>query len=132
MIARLADRVCVMKDGAYVEAGTAEEVFRNPATDYTRSLLDAIPRLDREGRGGRPVPAPAPPDAPVVVEGRDVKVWFPIRQGWFGGTKTLRAVDGVSFQVRQGETLGVVGESGSGKSTLARAVLELARPRRGR
>jgi oligopeptide/dipeptide ABC transporter ATP-binding protein len=125
VIARLADRVCVMKDGAYVEAGTAEQVFRSPATDYTRSLLEAIPRLDREGRGGRPVLAPAPADAPVVVEGRDVKVWFPIRQGWFGGTRMLRAVDGVSFQVRQGETLGVVGESGSGKSTLARAVLNL-------
>jgi oligopeptide/dipeptide ABC transporter ATP-binding protein len=125
VIARLADRVCVMKDGAYVEEGPVEQVFRAPATDYTRALLDAIPRLDREGRGGRPVLAPAAPDAPVVVEGRDVKVWFPVRQGMFGAPRTLRAVDGVSFQVRQGETLGVVGESGSGKSTLARAVLNL-------
>ena len=105
--------------------GPAEQVFRAPATDYTRALLAAIPRLDREGRGGRPVLSPVAADAPVVVEGRDVKVWFPIRQGWLGATKPLRAVDGVSFQVRQGETLGVVGESGSGKSTLARAVLNL-------
>jgi oligopeptide/dipeptide ABC transporter ATP-binding protein len=125
VIARLADRVCVMKDGAYVEEGPVEQVFRAPATDYTRALLDAIPRLDREGRGGRPVLAPAAADAPVVVAGRDVKVWFPVRQGMFGAPRTLRAVDGVSFQVRQGETLGVVGESGSGKSTLARAVLNL-------
>jgi oligopeptide/dipeptide ABC transporter ATP-binding protein len=125
VIARLADRVCVMKDGAYVEEGSAAQVFAAPRTDYTRALLAAIPRLDREGRGGRPVLTPAAPDAPVVVEGRDVKVWFPIRQGWFRAPKPLRAVDGVSFQVRQGETLGVVGESGSGKSTLARAVLNL-------
>jgi ABC-type microcin C transport system duplicated ATPase subunit YejF len=125
VIARLADRVCVMKDGAFVEEGSAEQVFRAPKTDYTRALLDAIPRLDREGRGGRPVLAPAAANAPVVVEGRDVKVWFPVRQGWFGAAKNLRAVDGVSFQVREGETLGVVGESGSGKSTLARAILNV-------
>jgi oligopeptide/dipeptide ABC transporter ATP-binding protein len=61
----------------------------------------------------------------VVVEGRDVKVWFPVRHGLLGGRRMLRAVDGVSLQVRRGETLGVVGESGSGKSTLARAILNL-------
>ena len=125
VIARLADRVCVMKDGAFVEEGSAAQIFAAPKTDYTRALLAAIPRLDREDRGGRPVLAPAQADAPVVVEGRDVKVWFPIRPGWFGAPKMLRAVDGVDFLVRQGETLGVVGESGSGKSTLARAVLNL-------
>ncbi|WP_309092657.1 dipeptide ABC transporter ATP-binding protein [Phenylobacterium sp.] len=125
VIARLADRVCVMKDGAYVEQGPVAEVFERPRTDYARALLAAVPRLDREGRGGRPVTAPVPPDAPVVVEGRDMKVWFPVRHGLFGKPRMLRAVDGVSFQVRQGETLGVVGESGSGKSTLARAVLNL-------
>ncbi|HEX3889165.1 MAG TPA: dipeptide ABC transporter ATP-binding protein [Phenylobacterium sp.] len=131
VIARLAERVCVMKDGAYVEEGSAEQVFRAPATAYTRALLDAIPRLDRADRGGRPVLAPARADAPVVVEGRDVKVWFPVRQGGFAAPRMLRAVDGVSFQVREGETLGVVGESGSGKSTLARAVLNLLPPTAG-
>jgi oligopeptide/dipeptide ABC transporter ATP-binding protein len=125
VIARLADRVCVMKDGAYVEEGAAEAVFASPRTDYTRSLLDAIPRLDREDRGGRPMPAPVPADAPVVVAAEDVKVWFPVREGLFGARKQLRAVDGVSFAIRRGETLGVVGESGCGKSTLSRAVLNL-------
>jgi oligopeptide/dipeptide ABC transporter ATP-binding protein len=125
VIARLADRVCVMKDGGYVEQGTAEEVFHAPKTDYTAALLAAIPRLDRTDRGGRPTLGPLAKDAPVLVEGADVKVWFPVRQGIFGATRSLRAVDGVSFEVRQGETLGVVGESGSGKSTLARAVLNL-------
>ena len=125
VIARLADKVCVMKDGAYVEAGPVEEVFATPKTQYTRDLLAAIPRLDRDDRGGRPTLDPVAPDAPVVVEGRDVKVWFDIHEGLFGKSRTLRAVDGVDFQVRQGETLGVVGESGCGKSTLARAVLRL-------
>jgi oligopeptide/dipeptide ABC transporter ATP-binding protein len=128
VIARLADRVCVMKDGAYVEEGPVGELFAAPRSPYTRALLDAIPRLDREDRGGRPTLAPAPTDAPVVVEGRDVKVWFPVRQGLFARPQVLRAVDGVSFQVREGETLGVVGESGCGKSTLSRAVLNLIAP----
>ncbi|TAJ71418.1 MAG: dipeptide ABC transporter ATP-binding protein [Phenylobacterium sp.] len=125
VIARLADRVCVMKDGSYVEAGRVGEVFHAPRTDYTRALLAAIPRLDRADRGGRPQIAPVAADAPVVAEGRDVKVHFPVREGMFGKARMLRAVDGVSFSVRQGETLGIVGESGSGKSTLARAVLNL-------
>jgi oligopeptide/dipeptide ABC transporter ATP-binding protein len=125
VIARLADRVCVMKQGRFVEEGTAEELFRHPAQAYTRELLEAIPRLDRADRGGRPTLAPLPADAPVLVEGKDVKVWFDVPAGLMRKPKKLRAVDGVDFIIREGETLGVVGESGSGKSTLARAVLNL-------
>ena len=125
VIARLADRVCVMKDGLFVEEGAAEPLFNAPRTDYARALLAAIPRLDRNDRGGRPILAPVAADAPVVVEGRDVKVWFPVAGGVLAPRRSLRAVDGVSFRIRQGETLGVVGESGCGKSTLARAVLNL-------
>ena len=125
VIARLADHVCVMKDGAFVEAGSSDEIFHRPKTDYTRALLAAIPRLDRTDRGGRPTITAVPAAAPVVVEGRDVQVGFAVGGGLFGRTRILRAVDGVSFHVRAGETLGVVGESGSGKSTLARAVLKL-------
>jgi oligopeptide/dipeptide ABC transporter ATP-binding protein len=128
VIARLADRVCVMKDGAYVEEGEAAALFAHPKAAYTRDLLAAIPRLDRPDRGGRPERRAVPDDAPVVVAGQDLKVWFPVRHGLFAPKQTLRAVDGVSFQVREGETLGVVGESGSGKSTLARAVLRLLPP----
>jgi oligopeptide/dipeptide ABC transporter ATP-binding protein len=125
VIARLADRVCVMKDGAYVEAGDATSLFTAPKTDYARTLLEAIPRLDRDDRGGRPTLEPASADAPVVVRGEDVKVWFPVHEGMFARKRDLRAVDGVSFEIRKGETLGVVGESGCGKSTLSRAVLNL-------
>jgi oligopeptide/dipeptide ABC transporter ATP-binding protein len=125
VIARLADRVCVMKSGLYVESGPVAEIFDHPRTDYTRDLLAAIPRLDRADRGGRPTLTPAPADGAVVAEGRDVQVWFPIREGLFAPPRMLRAVDGVSFAVRAGETLGVVGESGCGKSTLARAALNL-------
>ena len=125
VIARLADRVCVMRHGAYVEEGPVEQVFYDPQTDYTRELLAAIPRADRPDRGGRPTRAPVPADAPVLVEGRDVKVYFALPGTPFGPKRVLRAVDGVDFVIRQGETLGVVGESGSGKSTLARAVLNL-------
>jgi oligopeptide/dipeptide ABC transporter ATP-binding protein len=125
VIARLADRVSVMKDGLYVEEGAVDQIFAAPTTAYTRALLDAIPRLDRDERGGRPTIAPVAPDAAVVVEADDLKVWFPVGGGLFSPKKMLRAVDGVSFKVRRGETLGIVGESGSGKSTLARAVLKL-------
>jgi oligopeptide/dipeptide ABC transporter ATP-binding protein len=128
VIARLADRVCVMKNGAYVEEGEAKALFAAPKDPYTQALLAAIPRLDRDDRGGRPTLDPVAPDAPVVVEGKDIKVHFPVHQGMFGAKASLRAVDGVSFQVRQGETLGVVGESGCGKSTLSRAVLNLIPP----
>src|ERR1700722_10397078 len=78
VIARLADRVCVMRAGVFVEEGPVGEVFDHPRTDYSRSLLDAIPRLDREGRGGRPTLEPLAADAPLVVRGEDVKVWFPV------------------------------------------------------
>jgi oligopeptide/dipeptide ABC transporter ATP-binding protein len=131
VIARLADRVCVMKDGAYVEEGTAEQIFAKPKDPYTKALLAAIPRLDRDDRGGRPTLDPVKPDAPVVVEGKGIKVWFPVHHGFMGKKQDLRAVDGVDLYVRQGETLGIVGESGSGKSTLARAVLNLIPPSAG-
>src|SRR5581483_1067874 len=98
VIARLADRVCVMKDGLFVEEGTAEQLFSSPRTDYARALLAAVSRLDGD-RGGRPAIEPPAPDAPVVAQAREIKVWFPQSQGWFAPPKMLRAVDGVDLAV---------------------------------
>jgi oligopeptide/dipeptide ABC transporter ATP-binding protein len=125
VIAGIADKVQVMKNGEIVEAGPVDDIFYQPKTDYTKMLLDAMPRIDAPERKGHLAPAPVVDDKLLRVD--DLKVYFPITTGSFPFQKTrpLRAVDGVSFDLRQGETLGVVGESGCGKSTLARAVLKL-------
>jgi oligopeptide/dipeptide ABC transporter ATP-binding protein len=117
VIAGLADRVQVMRGGEIVESGTADEIFYAPGNDYTRMLLAAIPKADD--------PPPAAKAGPPLLQVEDLKVSFPVSRGLFRKALTLRAVDGVSFTLHQGETLGVVGESGCGKSTLARAVLQL-------
>jgi peptide/nickel transport system ATP-binding protein len=118
VIAGLADRVQVMRFGQIVESGTADEIFYAPKADYTRMLLDAIPKASE-------TPAPAVAIGTPLLTVDDLKVSFPVKDGLFGKTRQLRAVDGISFTLHQGETLGVVGESGCGKSTLARAVLQL-------
>jgi microcin C transport system ATP-binding protein len=116
-VRKVADRVCVMKRGKIVEQGTVERVFTAAEHPYTRDLLCAEPK---------PNPAPLQPDAPVVVETTDLKVWFPIKRGVLRKVVGhIKAVDGVSVEIRKGETLGVVGESGSGKTTLGLAILRL-------
>src|ERR1700730_13703621 len=99
------------------EQGAAERIFVRPQHPYTRALLAAEPKPD---------PAPVCPDAPVVIETKDLKVWFPVKRGVMRRiVGHIKAVDGVSLAVRQGETLGIVGESGSGKTTLGLAILRL-------
>ena len=129
VVARMADRVQVMKHGAYVETGDVWSIFKNPSHEYTRMLLDAMPRIDqpdKPGHEGLPPRQAEGPDEPILVAD-DVQVHFPVKVsgGLFPKTKPLKAVDGVSFELKKGETLGIVGESGCGKSTLARAVLRL-------
>jgi microcin C transport system ATP-binding protein len=117
IVEKFAQRVCVMTDGEIVEAGPTAQIFADPQHDYTRHLLGSAP-------SGR---APARDEtAPVLLSTEDLKVHFPIKGGFFGRTLDhVKAVDGITLKVREGETLGIVGESGSGKSTLGMAILRL-------
>ena len=119
IVRRIADRVAVMTQGEIVEEGRTEAIFNAPQHAYTRHLLAAEPKGE---------PEPANPSAPVVIQGDDVRIWFPIKRGVLRRTVGhIKAVDGISLAVREGQTLGVVGESGSGKTTLGLGLIRLER-----
>jgi peptide/nickel transport system ATP-binding protein len=120
------DRLLVMKNGECLEQGPIDDCFHNPRTAYARELLAAVPRLNEE------VPVLRSGNSAPLLTLDNLAVHYPVDQpGLFTKPRTLRALDGVSLELRPGETLGVVGESGSGKSTLARAVLRLVKPTAG-
>ena len=117
IVRKMADRVRVMTEGEMVESGATETVFTAPSHPYTQRLLAAEPK-------GQPDPVAL--NAEPVLETDALKVWFPIQRGILKRTiGHVKAVDGVTVSVREGETLGVVGESGSGKTTLGMAALRL-------
>ena len=117
IVRRIADRVCVMKDGEIVETGPTARIFGDPQHPYTRKLLSAEPKGQ---------PAPVPESAEVVAETEHLKIWFPITAGLLRRTVGhVKAVNDATLQVRAGETIGIVGESGSGKTTLALAIMRL-------
>jgi microcin C transport system ATP-binding protein len=117
VVRKMADRVSVMTQGEIVETGPAAEIFERPRHAYTRRLLAAEPAPRQpDGAGG----------SPIILAADGVRVWFPVKAGVLRRTVDhVKAVDGVSVTVREGQTVGVVGESGSGKTTLALALLRL-------
>ncbi|GAB1484207.1 ABC transporter ATP-binding protein [Treponema sp.] len=117
IVKRMADRVAVMKDGLIVEINDVKTIFRQPSHPYTKELLDSEPNGEPPGSDG---------SEESVAEARDLRVYFPIRRGFLRRVSGyVKAVDGVSFRLARGKTLGVVGESGSGKTTLGKALLRL-------
>jgi microcin C transport system ATP-binding protein len=117
IVRKLADRVCVMKDGEIVESGLTADVFENPQHAYTKMLLDAEAT-------GRPVAVPEA--AEVIAQTKDLRIWFPIQRGFMRKTVGhVKAVNAANVTLHAGETVGIVGESGSGKTTLALAMMRL-------
>jgi len=116
LVKRIAQRVCVMHRGHLVEQGICAKLFAAPQHAHTKELLGAEP-------SGEPVNNPA---GDTLLSVNHLRVWFAIKKGLFRRTADyIKAVDGVDFTLRKGQTLGIVGESGSGKSTLGLAILRL-------
>ncbi len=116
LVRQIAQRVCVMRGGEIVEHAECEALFQHPRHPYSRLLIEAEP-------DGRPVPVMFDQ---YLLSVDDVRVWFPLPKPLFQKERDyIKAVDGVSFNLLKGKTLGIVGESGSGKSTLGQAILRL-------
>jgi peptide/nickel transport system ATP-binding protein len=149
VIAELADRVIVMYKGKIVEQGNVYDIFSNPQHPYTKGLLACRPPLNKRLRwlptvsdfmhtdqDGNMTERKATHESlysrTPILELRDIKTYFPVKKGLFGKSKDyVKAVDGVTFDVYPGETLGLVGESGCGKTTLGRTILRLIEPTSG-
>ena len=117
VVAEIADRVAVMEKGVLVEVGPVQQVLNHPQHAYTRRLISAVPHGRAKARDLDV--------AQTVLEVRDLRKTYSSGGGLFSKKRVVNAVDGVSFSVRRGQTLGIVGESGSGKSTIGKCLLKL-------
>lgn len=116
VVEKIADKVVVMKQGRIVESGSCEKVFNTPENHYTKELISAgnISKFQDLSSDEK------------IFEAVGLKVWFPVKKGILRRvTDHIKAVDGIDFYLKKGETLGIVGESGSGKTTMGLALLRL-------
>src|SRR5687768_9315663 len=120
VVAEIAHRVAVLREGRLVELGAKLDVLQRPRHEYTRMLIRAVPTLQPHVR-------PTQADAPMVLQTRNLSKTY-VDRGWFGRRREVRAAQDVNLAVRKGQTLGIVGESGSGKSTVARCIVRLIEP----
>ncbi len=123
VVAEIADRVVVMRQGRIVETGALDTILRTPTMEYTRNLLSSVPSLVPR------TPRPAS-DAAVVLETTGLGKIYRERS-FFGTAREVAAAQDVTLTLRKGRTLGIVGESGSGKSTVARCIVRLIDPTSG-
>ena len=117
IVKQISDTVCVMQNGKIIEQGSTQEIFESPKSNYTKKLLNSSPKGFKKNNSER---------ISQILNVKNLKVWFPIKRGFLRRTKGfIKAVDQISFDLMEEETLGIVGESGSGKTSLALAILKL-------